>query len=69
MRVIINGDDLGYTMGINEGMVLASQKGILRSTTAVMNGAYINEGAEMLREHPEIGVGLHLNLTLGKPLT
>ena len=69
MRVIINGDDLGYTMGINEGMVLASQKGILRSTTAVMNGAYINEGAEMMREHPEIGVGLHLNLTLGKPLT
>ena len=69
MRVIVNGDDLGYTMGINEGMVIASERGILRSTTAIMNGAYIREGAEMMKEHPEIGVGLHLNLTLGKPLT
>lgn len=69
MRVIVNGDDLGYTMGINQGMVIAAERGILRSTTAIMNGAYIREGAEMMREHPEIGVGLHLNLTLGKPLT
>lgn len=69
MRVIVNGDDLGYTMGINEGMVIACKKGILRSTTAIMNGVYIKEGAAMMKEHPEIGVGLHLNLTLGKPLT
>ena len=69
MRIIVNGDDLGYTMGINEGMVIASERGILRSTTAIMNGAYIKEGAAMMKEHPKIGVGLHLNLTLGKPLT
>ena len=69
MKVIVNGDDLGYTMGINEGMVVACKRGILRSTTAIMNGAYIKEGAEMMKDNPEIGVGLHLNLTLGKPLT
>ena len=69
MKIIINGDDLGYTSGINQGMVIGATRGILRSTTAVMNGAYIKEGVEMMKEHPEIGVGLHLNLTLGKPLT
>lgn len=69
MRIIVNGDDLGYTMGINEGMVIAAERGILRSTTAIMNGAYIKEGVEMMKKHPEIGVGLHLNLTLGMPLT
>lgn len=69
MKVIVNGDDLGYTMGINEGMVIGGERGILRSTTAIMNGAYIQEGAKMMKEHPEIGVGLHLNLTLGRPLT
>ena len=69
MKVIVNGDDLGYTSGINQGMVIGATRGILRSTTAIMNGAYIKEGVEMMKEHPEIGVGLHLNLTLGKPLT
>lgn len=43
MKVIVNCDDLGYTRGVNEAIVIAYQQGILRSTTALVNGAYIQE--------------------------
>lgn len=69
MKIIVNCDDLGYTRGINEAIVIAYQQGILRSTTALVNGVYIQEAVTIMKENPGIGVGLHLNLTLGKPLT
>ena len=55
--------------GVNEAIVIAYQQGILRSTTALVNSAYIQEAVTMMKENPGIGVGLHLNLTSGKPLT
>lgn len=69
MKLIVNCDDLGYTRGVNEAIVIAYQQGILRSTTALVNSAYIQEAVTMMKENPGIGVGLHLNLTSGKPLT
>ena len=41
MRVIVNGDDLGYTMGVTRGILAGYNEGILRSTTALMNAQYI----------------------------
>lgn len=69
MRVIVNGDDLGYTMGVTRGILAGYKEGILRSTTALMNAKYIEESAELAKECPDLGVGLHLNLSLGAPLT
>ncbi len=69
MKLIINGDDLGYTMGNTEGIIEAYQKGILRSTTALCNSPYLNEASEFSKRNPGLGVGVHLTLTLGKPLT
>ena len=43
MRVIVNGDDLGYTMGVTRGILAGYKEGILRSTTALMNAKYIEE--------------------------
>ena len=58
-----------YKGGVNEAIVIAYQQGILRSTTALVNSAYIQEAVTMMKENPGIGVGLHLNLTSGKLLT
>ncbi len=69
MRLVINGDDFGYTKGVCDGIVEGFEKGILRSTTALVNGKEIEYAARLAKEHPNLGVGLHLNLTLGKPLT
>ena len=38
MRLIVNGDDFGYSPGQNYGIVEAYQKGILRSTSLMAGG-------------------------------
>lgn len=69
--VIINGDDFGYSPGINEGISLAFKEGILTSTSAMAN---LLTGEERLDRQdrkvnkPPLGVGVHLNLTFGTPL-
>lgn len=69
MKLIINGDDLGYTMGNTLGIIEAYNKGILRSTTALTNSKYLKEAYELTKDLDGLGVGVHLTLTLGKALT
>lgn len=69
MKLVINGDDLGYTMGVNQGIIEGYKKGILRSTTALCNSDYLLEAKQMCDECPGLGVGVHLTCTLGKSLT
>lgn len=69
MKLVINGDDLGYTMGNTLGIIEAYNKGILRSTTALTNSKYIEKAFELTKDLEGLGVGVHLTLTLGKPLT
>ena len=69
MKLIMNGDDLGYTLGNTYGIIEAYKQGILRSTTALTNSKYIREAAELVKDVPGLGVGVHLTLTLGVPLT
>ncbi len=69
MKLIINGDDLGYTMSNTLGIIEAYKSGILRSTTALMNSRYIFEARKLTDACADLGVGVHLTLTLGKPLT
>ncbi len=69
MKVIINADDLGYTRANTAGIFEGFQNGVLTSTTALANSAYLHEAAFIARTHPEYAIGVHLNLTLGKALT
>ncbi len=70
MKLVINGDDLGYTRANSEGIFQAYEEGILRSTTALTNSKYFEEYIEKAeKEHPGLGVGVHMTLTLGAPLT
>lgn len=69
MKLIVNGDDLGYTRGVTEGIIEGYHRGILRSTTALMSSDYIEESAELVKDCTDLGIGVHLNLTLEHPLT
>ena len=69
MKLIMNGDDLGYTMANTNGIFQACTDGILRSTTALTNSKYFEKAAEMSKAYPQLGIGVHLTLTLGAPLT
>jgi len=60
--LIVNADDFGASHGINRGILEAHQRGILTSTSLLVNTAWSGEAAEMSRTAPELSVGLHADL-------
>lgn len=69
MKLVINADDLGFTKGVTDGIIEGFKCGIISSTTALCNMENILYAAEQVKECSGLGVGIHLTLTLGKPLT
>lgn len=61
--VIFNADDLGYSRGIDRGIVEAHERGVVTSATLVVNGTDTREAARLARAHPALAVGLHVNFT------
>ncbi len=68
MKLIVNGDDFGFSPGQNLGIIKAHKEGILTSTTALANGEYLLEGMEAAALCPDLGIGVHLTMDLGKPV-
>jgi len=68
LRVIVNADDWGLTRGVSEGILAAHRHGIVSSTTVLATAALDRELVARLRDSG-LGLGLHVNLTLGVPLT
>jgi chitin disaccharide deacetylase len=60
---IVNADDFGMSPGINRGILEAHQRGIVTSTSLVVNTAASAEAATLSRDAPDLSVGLHVNLT------
>ncbi|HEX5815705.1 MAG TPA: ChbG/HpnK family deacetylase [Methylomirabilota bacterium] len=67
-RLIVNADDWGLTRGVSEGILAAHRHGIVSSTTVLATAALDREQVARLRDSG-LGLGLHVNLTLGVPLT
>lgn len=78
-KIIIQGDDLGYSPESDAGIKHAYEYGILTSTTVMANllkkedkikyRNYIkNLQNRSGLEKPKLGIGVHLNVTWGKPL-
>ena len=67
--LIVNADDLGLSPGVNRGILEAHQRGILTSTTAMVNMPAVEAGICLLQQDaPQVGIGLHFNLTTGQPV-
>ncbi len=69
MKLCINADDYGYTWGVTEGILFGHLNGIITSTTVLTNSADLDVAYQKSLECPNLGFGVHLTLTLGKPLT
>jgi len=67
-NLIVNADDLGWTDGVNRGIVEAFRHGIVTSTSILANAAAFAGGVEAARSAPGLGVGVHLNLSDGPPV-
>jgi predicted glycoside hydrolase/deacetylase ChbG (UPF0249 family) len=68
-RLIVNADDLGYSRGVNAGILRAHREGIVTSATLMTNAPATEDAAARARAAPSLGVGVHLVLTYGRPLS
>jgi predicted glycoside hydrolase/deacetylase ChbG (UPF0249 family) len=60
--LIVNADDFGLSDGVNEGIVRAFTHGIVRSTSLMVRMPAADSAAALAREHPGLGIGLHLDV-------
>lgn len=67
-KLIVNADDFGYSRGVNYGIIDSHQLGILTSTTFMANMPGADHAAALAKQFPNLGVGVHLVLTCGRPL-
>jgi predicted glycoside hydrolase/deacetylase ChbG (UPF0249 family) len=68
-RLIINSDDYGRTPDISRGIREAHLRGVVTSTTCMMNiPTTAADIAIALKETPKLGMGVHLVLTMGRPI-
>ena len=66
--LIVNADDFGITEGATDAIVECHRAGSVTSTTLMTNMPAAQYAAQRAQENPALGVGLHFNLTLGRPL-
>jgi len=67
-RLIVNADDFGLTPGVSAGILDAHRHGIVTSTTVLVTADIDRDQLARARDCG-LGMGIHVNLTLGTPLT
>ena len=60
--LIVNGDDFGFTRGVNQGIVEAHLNGIVTAATLMAHGAAFAHAVELARATPTLDLGVHLVL-------
>ena len=66
MKLIINADDFGLSDSVNKGIVECFQKGLISSTSLMVNTPYTESAVKLAKKHKIKNIGVHLNLTYGK---
>lgn len=59
--LIFNADDFGYSHSINKGIIEAIEKGIVTSTSVMVDAIAANEAKELIK-YPDLSIGLHFEL-------
>lgn len=68
MKLIVNADDFGMSAGVNYGILECFKKGIVTSTSMMVNTPGFEHGIELMKEN-KLDVGIHFVLTIRSPLT
>ncbi len=67
-RLVVTADDFGLSPGVDHGILKAFRVGIVRSTALLVNFPDFRDSVARLRQEPGLEVGIHLNLTAGRPV-
>lgn len=68
-RLIVNADDFGYFDQVSRGILDAAERGVVTATGVMANGPALPRWIDRLKAVRALSVGVHLNATLGRPLT
>ena len=68
-RLIVNADDFGLTSGVNQAIVELHRHGILTSATLMARASATEEAIQLAIANPTLGVGCHVVLVDGSPIT
>lgn len=69
-KLIINADDLGFSLGVNQAILRANTEGFLTHASLMANTEYFNNAVEeIIPKSKNLKVGVHVNLTCGKALS
>jgi chitin disaccharide deacetylase len=68
-QLIVNADDFGLTERVSRGILDAHRAGIVTSATIMANGRAFDITVCLSRRAPQLGIGVHLNLTEGAPVS
>ena len=61
-RLVVNADDFGRSEAINEGVLRGHVDGIVTSASLMVRQPVAAEAVAMARDHPDLGLGLHIDL-------
>jgi predicted glycoside hydrolase/deacetylase ChbG (UPF0249 family) len=62
-RLIIRGDDMGFSHSGNEALIKCYKQGIERSIEVIVPSPWFPEAVTLLSENPTVDVGIHLAIT------
>ncbi len=62
-RLIVRGDDMGFSHSGNQALIKCFTDGIETSIEVIVPSPWFPEAVELLAEHPDVDVGIHLALT------
>ena len=61
-RLIIRCDDIDFCHGANMALKRVADSGVVSSVSVIVTTPWLDEAVEILKQHPEISVGVHLVL-------
>jgi chitin disaccharide deacetylase len=67
-HLVVNADDFGISRGVNRGIVEAHRAGLVTSASLMANLPAAEDALTRAAICPDLGLGLHLTLTAGRPL-
>lgn len=69
ISLVVNADDFGFFPCVSRGIIECARQGVITATGIMANGPYFEKLVNWLHDFAQIDIGVHLNITYGKPVS
>lgn len=68
-KIIITADDYGMCDAVDKAIDAGIENGMVTTTNVMLNMETLKNAADLRERYPNISIGIHWNVTTGKPVT